>query len=168
MEYMFYEIPDVKGESTVVGHVDHIEVMSYSWGVSNPIQVSPSNVGRTMGRPNFGELVLTKKLDSTSPALNYMCASAKNLGETKLHLVRQDAEAEENLTYMIYEMTDTMVSSVSIGGSGGDIPMETITISYTKINWLYNPQKADVGEVGVIPKGWNLMTNTGSDTGEVE
>jgi len=168
MDFMFLEIPDIKGESTVVGHEEHIECLSYSWNVSNPVQANPSNVGRTTGRPNFGELVVTKRLDSTSPGLNYACAAATNLLETKLYLVRQDADAEQNLTYMVYELTDTLVSSVSIGGGGGDIPVETITLSYTKMNWVYNPQLADQGAVGVIPKGWNLLTNTGSDSGEVE
>ena len=82
---------DVKGECTLKDYEDHIEVMSYSHGVSLPVQPGTSNTGRTTGRPNFGELSITKQLDSTTPALNYYCAQAKNLGTIKLKLVRQDA-----------------------------------------------------------------------------
>ena len=65
MEYMLLQIPGIAGETKLEGFNDPdaeqgqgMEILSYSWNVSNPVQSSPSNVGRTTGRPNFGELVL--------------------------------------------------------------------------------------------------------------
>lgn len=170
MEYMFLRILtsdeatiDVAGESTIQGHEKDIELLSYSHGVSNPVNPSPSNVGRTSGRPNFGEMVISKKLDSTSPLLNFYCAQAKNLGTTKLFLVRQDSEGadQKDLTYMTYTMAKTLVSSVSVGGSG-DIPMETVTLNYSKLTWTYIPQEKDMGLEGNIEKYWDQETNTGT------
>ena len=97
MEYMLLQIPGIAGETKLEGFNDPadeqgqgMEILSYSWNVSNPVQASPSNVGRTTGRPNFGELVLTKRLDSTSPILADDCASAKNEQKVVFSLVRQD------------------------------------------------------------------------------
>ena len=170
MEYMFLRILtantatiDVKGESTIAGHATDMELLSYSIGVSNPVQPSPSNVGRTSGRPNFGEMVISKKLDATSVLLSFYCAQAKNLGKVSLYLVRQDSEGanQQDLTYMTYDLEQTLISSVSVGGSG-DIPIETVTLNYSKITWTYTPQKDDMTAEGAIPKYWDQATNTGT------
>jgi type VI secretion system secreted protein Hcp len=158
MEYIVLEIPDVVGESTLEGFSQKIELFSYSWGVSNPVQPSPSNTGRTTGRPNFAELVVSKKMDSTSPILSDDCASAKNLGTVKLYLVRQDEAAGENLTYMTYELSNTLISSVMVSG-GGDIPTESISFNYSAINWIYKAQKTEAGQAETVARGWDQATN---------
>jgi type VI secretion system secreted protein Hcp len=170
MDYMVLSIltkdaatVDVKGECKLKDYEDHIEVLSYSHGVSLPIQPGTSNTGRTTGRPNFGELSITKQLDSTTPALNYYCAQAKNMGTLKLKIVRQDSTnaAAGQVLYMTYTLDKTLISSVSVGGSG-DIPVETVTFNYSKITWTYIPQKKDIGAEGNIEKYWDQETNTGT------
>ena len=175
MEYMILQIPGIDGETKLEGfdgnQADNndgfgagIEIMSYSWNVNNPVQASPSNVGRTTGRPNFGELVVTKKLDSTSPILADDCASAKNEGKVVLSLVRQDEQAGENLVYMVYELYNTLISSVSVGGSG-DVPIETLSLNYSQINWIYSEQSEDMGDEegssggATAARGWDLGLN---------
>ena len=83
MEYMILDVGgdsySEKGESQLQGFEGKIEILSYSWNISNPIQSSPSNTGRTTGRPNFGELVISKKLDLTSPLFAFSCGVAHNL-----------------------------------------------------------------------------------------
>lgn len=169
MEYMLLDVSEMetyKGESNIKGHEDKIEILSYSWTVSNPIQASPSNTGRTTGRPNFGELVITKKLDLTSPLFAFSCAAAENIGTVKLLLLRQDAAAsgddQRNLLYMTYILANTLVSSVTVGGSG-DIPIETVTFNYSAINWEYHSQKTEISEEANIPKGWDLAMNAPAD-----
>jgi type VI secretion system secreted protein Hcp len=177
MEYMILEITGIDGETKLEGFTKEtsdsgnvgIEILSYSWNVSNPVQASPSNVGRTTGRPNFGELVLTKRLDSTTPIICDDCASAKNLGDVVFSLVRQDEAAGENLCYMKYELSNTLISSVSVGGSG-EIPIETISLNYSAINWIYVEQKEDMGaEAGgegggaTAARGWDLALNKEAD-----
>jgi len=155
-----------KGECNLKGFEKKVEVLSYSWNVSNPVQSSPSNTGRTTGRPNFGELVITKKLDLISPMLAFSCASAEPLGTVKLILVRQDqpgsGDAGTNFVYMTYVLANTLVSSVSVGGSG-DIPIENITLNYSAMNWEYKAQKTDMNQEDTMPKGWDLALNAPAD-----
>jgi type VI secretion system secreted protein Hcp len=168
MDYMLLEIQDkvkIDGESTLDKFEKFIELSSYSHGVSNFIQPTTSNTGRTSGRPNFQEMTVTKKLDLTTPVLNHSCAIGQNLGTTRLHLVRQDATADGKVSnaidYMIYEMTETMISSVSVGGGGGSIPMETVSLNFSKLTWTYQSQKPDIGVEGNISHFWDQATNTG-------
>jgi type VI secretion system secreted protein Hcp len=175
MEYMVLQVGNEgykdKGESTLKGYTGNIEILSYSWNISNPIQSSPSNTGRTTGRPNFGELVVTKKLDATSPLFAYSCASAEDLGDVKLVLLRQDqpagADQATNLPYMIYTLTSSLVSSVSVGGAG-DIPIETVTFNYAQLGWHYEPQKVELGDGSENKsiKGWDLSTNSPASVGD--
>jgi len=169
MEYMILDIADMevyKGETNIQGYTDKIEILSYSWNVSNPIQSSPSNTGRTTGRPNFGELVITKKLDLTSPRFAFSCAAAENIGTVKLFLLRQDDPASEgdtrNLCYMTYVLANTLVSSVQVVGSG-EIPIETVTLNYSAINWEYHAQKTELTDEANVPKGWDLALNAPAD-----
>ena len=169
MEYMVLQVPGNagykdKGESTLTGYKGDINVLSFSWNVSNPMNPDITAVGRTSGKPNFGELVITKKLDATSALFAFSCAGGEDLGEVHLVLLRQDmaqgADAASNLPYMIFNLTDTLCSSVSVGGSG-DIPIETITLSYSKMGWHYEPQKVSMGDETdkKTIKGWNVATN---------
>ena len=169
-DYMLLEIltkdkalVDVKGESTLKGYETHIELLSYSHGVSNPVQWNQSNNGRTSGRPNLGELTVTKPLDATTPFMNFYCAQAKNLGTIRIKLVRQDSGDTNNSTnYMTYQLDNSLISSYSVGGGGDSIPTETVTFNYSKITWTYNGQKEATGAEGAIPTSWDLATNTGT------
>ena len=151
MDYMMLSIltkdkatVDVKGECTLKDYEDHIEVLSYSHGVSLPVQAGTSNTGRTTGHPNFGELSITKQLDSTTPALNYYCAQAKNLGTLKLKLVRQDSTnaAAGQVLYMTYALDKTLISSVSVGGSGVSGGNRDVQLQQNYLD-IHSPEKGD-------------------------
>ena len=110
--------------------------------------------------------MITKKLDLTSPLFAFSCAAAENIGEVKLILLRQDQPAggEEltNFTYMTYTLANSLVSSVSVGGSG-DIPIETVTLNYSAINWEYKSQLTELNQEDTMPKGWDLAKNAAAD-----
>lgn len=168
MDYILLKIQDtvqIDGETTLSGFPKCIEVMSFSHGVSNPIQSSTSNSTRTVGRPYLQELTVSKTLDATTPHLNFHCAKGTNLGKTELHLVRQDGstdgDSKNALAYMVYELTETMISSVSVGGGGG-IPMETVSLNFSQMTWTYKPQQVKTGAQGNITHSWDQAQNTGS------
>ena len=146
--------PEVKGESTRGGFEDKIELLSFSHGVAMQITGDISHSERTSGRPNHQDMTVTKYLDSASPVLNQSCCEGKMFPKVDIIIGRDDHGSLVEL--MRYTMKNVMISSVSIGGGGGDKPVETLTFNYTEIKWDYKSQKSEKGSEG----RWNLSTNS--------
>src|SRR4051812_18916423 len=63
---VFLELPGVPGESTAAGFEKQIELNSFQLGLSNPVQMGTEKV---RGKASFSEIVVTKRLDKSSPTL---------------------------------------------------------------------------------------------------
>lgn len=157
--FIILDLPTIVGQSTVAGFEKKLEVLSYSYGVSIPIVDGVSNSERTSGRPNFQDFTISRYSDSATPQLMQATAGGTVLkGAAVLTISRNDANGTA-LPLLIFTLTDVVVSSVSLGGSGGDLPVETITLNYTKIKVDYSVQKTDGGKEGVTPFLFDIKTN---------
>jgi type VI secretion system secreted protein Hcp len=150
----------IKGESTMTGYTDKIEVLSYSHGVAQQITGDQSNQKRTSGKPNHQDFTITKYLDLSTPSLIDYCDQAKPIPSVVLTIGQNENGAVN--AYMTYTLTNALVSSVSAGGGGGGKPQETVTFNYTAIAWAYKLQTAAVGDSGTNSATWNLATNATS------
>jgi type VI secretion system secreted protein Hcp len=157
--FVILDIPTIVGQSTVDGFKDKLEVLSFSYGVGIPITSGVSNSERTSGRPHFQDFTLTRYSDSATPQLMQATAGGSVLkGETKITIARND-EKGAVLPLMIFTLTDVVVANVSLSGGSGDLPVETISLNYTKIKLEYSVQKTDGGKEGVTPFQFNIATN---------
>jgi len=147
----------IKGESTLDGYKDKIELLSYSHGVAQQITGDPSNQKRTSGKPNHQDFTVTKYLDLSSCNLINYCNAATAIPTVKV-FVLQNEDGKVN-PIMTYELSNVIVSSVSVGGGGGGKPQETVTMNYGKIAWTYKPQKAEGDVNGQDSAKWSLQTN---------
>jgi type VI secretion system secreted protein Hcp len=150
--------PNVLGESNVSGFKDKIELLSFSHGVAMQITGDISNSERTSGKPTHQDMTVTKYLDRASPVLNQSCCEGKTFPQVEIIIGRNDSGKVVEL--MRYTLKNVVISSVSIGGGGGDRPVETLTLNYGEITWNFSRMK-DGGEGAEAPvKGrWNLNTN---------
>ena len=147
----------VKGESTLDGYKDKIEILSFSHGVAQQITGDQSNTKRTSGKPNHQDFTVTKYQDLSSCQLVDFCNQAKPIPTIKVTIGQNDNGKVTKI--FIYELTNALVSSISVGGGGGGKPQETVTFNYTKISWTYAAQKSDVTDAGNASATWNLATN---------
>ena len=155
----FLNIDGVPGESTDEGHVDWIELMSFSHGVSQTAGGDRSTGGAaTAGRCDVQDMSITKQLDKASPTLNLFCCQGKHIKTVDIELCRATGNKEK---YMEYKMEDVIISSVSIGGGGG-VPTESATFNCGKITWNYIQTDHKTGEAkGNVEKYWSLIDNKG-------
>ena len=159
----FIKIDGVPGESTDDKHKDWIEVLSYSWGISQPKSASASTAGGASAeRADFQDFSIVKALDKASPKLALACAQGKHIKEVKIELCRAGGD---KVKYMEYKLTNCIITSVRRGGSsqGGEtLPLEEVAFDYGKIEWTYTQQKRDDGSGGgQVSANWDLQANKG-------
>ncbi len=155
----FLQIDGIKGESSDADHKDWIEVLSFNWGVSQMASgTASSSGGGSTQRADFQDLSVVKELDSSSPLLNKACWGGQHIDKVVLQLNR--AAGDKRQKYMEYELTNVIISSISIGGGGGGVPTESLTFNYGKIKTVYTKQaRKGGGGGGEVPAAWNLEEN---------
>ena len=136
---IFAKLGDIKGESIDDKHKDEIEVLSYSWGVSNAGSMS-FGTGGGEGKATFQDLSFTHKVDKASPVLMQACATGVHLKEAT---ITHRKAGKGQLEFLVIKMNDVIVTGVQNGGSGADGSSENVSIAFAKVNVEYKPQKAD-------------------------
>lgn len=154
---MFIKIEGVEGESKDEAHRGEIDVLAWSWGVSN-IGSGTVGGGGGAGKADFQDLSLTKYLDKSSPKLMEACASGQPLPEAILVL---RSTGEQPLEYLVIRMENVLVTSVSTGGSGGEDRLtENVTLNYAKIEVKYTESTPDGTAGAEVNFGWDVELNT--------
>ena len=148
-----------KGESKQQGHVDEIDVLSWSWGESNAGSAA-SGGGQGSGKVNMQDFSFAMKICKASPKLLLACATGEHISKATLVCRRAGKTPQE---YLKITLSECLVSSFQTGGSSGDeIPTDSVSINFAKIEYSYSPQKAD-GSLGTaIPVGYDMTTSKDS------
>ena len=154
---MFIKIGDIKGESQDKTHKDEIDVLAWSWGMSQSGTMHMGGGGGA-GKVDVQDLSFTKYLDKSSPNLQLMCCNGKHYPEAKLTVRKA---GENPVEYLIITMTDVLISSISTGGSGGEDRLtENVTLNFGKVKTAYQPQKKDGSkDGGPVEMGWDMEAN---------
>ena len=154
---MHIKIAEAEGESVHKGNEKEIEVLAWSWGLS---QAGSAHVakGAGTGKVNIQDLSFTHYVDSATPKLMGFCCSGARLATAILTISK--AAGTEAMVYQKITLTDVIVSSVSTGGSGGEDRLtENVTLNFGKFEYEYTPQKADQTPGVMIPTGWKIPEN---------
>jgi len=153
---MFIKIGDLKGESKDSVHKTEIDILAWSWGVSNSGSAHTGG-GAGAGKANIQDLSLTKYIDLSSPDLLLACCNGKHFPEATL-TVRKAGETP--LEYLKIKLTEVLVTSVSTGGSGGEDRLtENVTLNFAKVNLDYVEQTEKGGTGGKPKMGWDIAAN---------
>jgi len=153
---MFLKIDDIEGESVDDVHAGEIDILSWSWGMSQS-GTTHTGPGGGAGKVNVQDLSFVHYVDKSSANLMKMCCNGKHFEEATL-VVRKAGEMP--LEYLILTMKGGLISSVSTGGSGGeDRITENITLNFSEFKTEYVPQMADGSGDASIIVGWNIANN---------
>jgi type VI secretion system secreted protein Hcp len=154
---MFIKIKDIKGEAKDAKHPDEIDVLAWSWGLSQTGTTHYGGGGGS-GKANVQDLSFTKRCDKSTSALMYHCVSGKHIQEA-VFVARK--AGEKPVEYLKLKLFDILVTSVSTGGSGNeDYQTENVTLNFAKFNLEYYEQKPDGTAGGVSGQvGWDIKKN---------
>jgi len=132
----FLKIAGIEGESRDVKHNGEIELMSYSWGMSESGSLAHGGGG---GKLTVMDFTFEKSLDKSTPKLMKACATGTHINNATL-VARKAGKSQ--LEFLTIKFTDLVVSSYHTNASG-DVPTESISFSFDKMDIQYIPQNAD-------------------------
>jgi type VI secretion system secreted protein Hcp len=131
----YLKLGDIKGESTDNDHKDWIVIESMSSPLSpEETETAGSMSGERVMNPTFG---VGLGSDESSDELRRLADSGEIIPEVEIDVEVLHAAGAET-TYLKYKLTNVIVTSVSASGSGGDVPVEEVTLTYQKISWDYS------------------------------
>ena len=154
---MFLKIDGIEGESKDAKHKDQIDVLSYSWGVSNAGSPGGGSGGGA-GKASFQDFSFVHRTGKASPKLFLACASGKHIKQAVLTCRKAGGKQQE---FLKITFSDVLISSFQQGGStgGDDVPVESVSFDFGKVDERYTEQDAS-GKPGQTFSGaWDVRKN---------
>ena len=152
---IFAKLGDIKGESLDDKHKDEIEVLSYSWGVTNVGSMAYGSGGGE-GKATFHDLTFVHNIDKASPVLMQACATGTHLKEATITHRKAGKGQHE---YLVVKMNDVIITGVTLSDSGSGGTSENVSLAFAKVEYEVKPQKADGSlDAGILFK-YDLKAN---------
>jgi type VI secretion system secreted protein Hcp len=140
---VYIKFDGVDGESKAKGHEKWIELQSFSAaearaavrdaGSGQASGKRDAATGMATGKRQHKPFVITKPVDKSSPKLAEAVAKGK---------VFKTVEISDGA--MTYVFQDCIISSIQASPSpGGDRPMESLSLNFTKVEMTYKEDKKD-------------------------
>ena len=153
---MFIKIGDIEGESTDDKHGKEIDVLAWSWGMSQSGTTHMGGGGGS-GTVSVQDLSFTKYVDAATHALMKACCDGTHYTEAKLVVRKAGKEA---LEYIKATFKEVIVTSVSTGGSGGEDRLtENVTLNFAQVKFDYTPQDSKGTVAGDKTFAWHIAEN---------
>ena len=138
---MFLKLDGVTGESLDAKHAGWIDVLSFTWGASQPVATGG---GGATGKVQFNQVTVVKVVDTATPQLIEMICKGQHAPSATLKLRKA---GEKPLDYLVIKLTDVLIANYQTGGTGGGIPAEAVSFSFASMDMTALKQNAD-GSIG--------------------
>ena len=153
---VFLKLKGIDGESQDDKHKGEIDVLSWSWGESQT-GTHAGGGGGGAGKVSMQDFHFTMQMNKATPKLMLNCATGEHIPDAVLTCRKAGTKQQE---FLLIKMIDLLVSSYQTGGGGGDtVPIESIALNFSKIEFEYKEQKKDGTLGGGIKAGYNLKLN---------
>jgi type VI secretion system secreted protein Hcp len=153
---IFLKIDGIKGESQDSKHKGEIDILSWSWGVSQS-GTTPTGAGGGAGQAHVNDITLTKHVDKSTPPILQHILNGGHIKSADMYIRKAGGSP---LEYLKIHFEDVAVSSYATGGSSGqDRVTENVALKFSRFKMDYTPQKADGTGDAAITIGWDVKGN---------
>ena len=147
----FLKIDTVPGDSHDAHHPNEIEVVSFSWGESNLAPLSASGAGA--GKVQIEDFHFAAVTSSASPKLMLLCANGKHVASAVL-VARHPGSSQQE--YLKVTLNDVTIASYHVSASSGDVPLDEVSLRFSKFQIDYRSQKATGALGAAVHAGWDV------------
>ncbi|WP_337861486.1 type VI secretion system tube protein Hcp [Nitrososphaera sp.] len=155
----FLKINGVEGESTSGKHKGEIEVLSFSWGAMNLDQSSSGGGGGGVGsgKVSVSDISFTARTSKASPALFLKAAKGEHIREAVL---TGEVSGKNQQQFMTVKLQDVLITSYQQDGASGDVPTDSFSLNFAKIEFTYYPAAGKGGPAGKpVTASWDVRQN---------
>lgn len=151
---MFLKLTGIEGESVDARHAHEIDILGWTWGLSEP---ASSSGGGGAGRVAIRNIAIQKLVDLSSPLLLLSSADGARIASGTVTTRRAGAGGAE---FLLFKMTDVIVTSVAVAAaSDASQPTETVILGFSKVEFDYSPTLPN-GSLGPVKSfRWDIATN---------
>lgn len=150
----FLKIEGIEGESSDDRHKGEIEILSFSWGVTNTGSHSGGGGGGA-GKASFSDISFMGSVSKASPKLMLACATGQHIPRAVLTCRKTGGDGQ---TFYKITLSDVMVSSYASSGGTEDPPSDALSLNFTKIEFEYITMDA-TGQPVSVKTGYDLALN---------
>src|SRR5262245_36554207 len=149
----FLKIDSIKGESQDAKHKDEIQVLSYSFGDSQPGTMHFGGGGGA-GKVQMTDFNFTMTVNRASPALWLACATGNHFKSAVFTARKAGKEQQE---YVKIVLEEVMVSNYQSNGAAEDngLPVDSVSLHYARLVFHYHIQD----EKGMVKPGARVGYN---------
>jgi len=150
----FLKIEGIEGESHDAKHPDEIQLESWSWNESQGGSFAYGGGGGA-GKVSMSDFSFMMKENKASPKLFLACANGEHIPQAIL--VGRKAGKEQQ-DFMKVTFSDLIISNYQTGGAGGgdDIPMESLSFNFGKVEMEYREQLPNGQLAGPVRAAYDL------------
>lgn len=151
-ENIFLKIGEIPGESTAAGHEKEIEVLAWSWGLTNA----------GLGKAQWAHLNISKLVDKATPRFLSYATQGRVISNAVLTLTAGPSARE----YYRVTLEDVRVSGAGFNGNFNVLgARETVGLAFSRMNVNYLVAAPDGTVKESVAANWNLLSNTGGTGG---
>jgi type VI secretion system secreted protein Hcp len=148
--YMNWNSQQIPGDVTAAGFAGDIQLNSTQWGVGKAVS-SANGTGGNSGNVAISDLVITKTLDKATPKLFDQALNGVAAPEVDILFVAPNTTQP----YMEIILNNVLVSGYTMNSSG-DVPTESMTLNFTKVQFVYTAQNPAGGTNVITSLPWNI------------
>ncbi|MBK7873375.1 MAG: type VI secretion system tube protein Hcp [Saprospiraceae bacterium] len=157
----YIKFDGIDGEASDPMHKGWSDIASFSVGMNSTVSAAGAAGGRAAGKTSFGDLIITKNIDKSSPKLMEYLATGKYIPKVELHLAIKARDGKSNV-YLRYELKNVFVTSYQISGNTDDsnsLAAEQINLSYASLHVFYVEMDGTGKPKGEVPFKWDVKAN---------
>src|SRR5215510_2071834 len=107
---MFLKIDGIPGESIYASHKDEFDILSYTWGESQPATPSAAgSAGLSTGKVTMQDFHFVMRVNKASPKLFLSCANGSRIKNALLTVRRTGANPVEFLKWTLTDVTCSVI-----------------------------------------------------------
>ena len=152
----YIKFDGMDGETLDKDHKGWSDLLSFSQAIHQP---GSGGTGATRRRGDviLDDISCSKEMDKASPKIAEAVCKGKVFPKVEIHLTASTTDAGR-VTYYAYELTNVMVTSYNVGGSGQseDVPAEDFSLNFEEIKTTYTEVDATGSSKGNTEYSWKV------------